>query len=726
VRLSVRQTWQRGRGTWQRLGARARRVAVVGVLAATAVGVLAAPGLESVRMALADGTAWLVRGTDVAHASSSTGEADWLLPDVVDEQAGGRARVGQDGDAALVVDPVGGQGYSIDAVTLELSDPVEVDASAVPLVGGGQAYLVSDGSIRWLDAATFQTERSIRVPGRVRATIDGDGILWAATPRDGKLRRVVRGEVTHEVRVTVPGHEVQVSLAGGRPVVHDTVSGELWFVDRRTGELGDPVVLPDGSVLQGPSPHGDRAWVAAPGRVLGVGPDGAAVEAPLPGGGTPHRPEVIDGRVAVPTQEGTLTVVDEESGELVTGQPRPLPAATNGDFLTFVKDGVLWFNAPAAEVAGTVAPDGTVEVIEVDEDGLRNRRQGRADDDTVNPNQVVTPPAASSPDTPRPGPVVPATASPPPSAGTVPPTPVQPPRVEPPPPSPSPAAPVTTTTTRPPATGPQTAPVPNLVDQNVDQACAALQRQGLVCIRQPSGQYAEPAQTVLSQNPQAGARVARGSPVAVDFHESAGVVVPQAGEHRGIACGPVQAAGLHCNLVPGRSANPVQPEGVFAQNPAPGTRVGPGATVNVTYDDRAWATLYQFDNPANDQLILSTDAGANGWRRTTLGRIFLEQAPGTVPVYCFEPNGAAGNQSNQYYPDDPALPSVNFRACGQPILGYAVGPQALTLNQVIVYSFSRYSERFYSLDPNDPIGVNDYQNRTEGSRDEGIFLIWGA
>jgi hypothetical protein len=53
-------------------------------------------------------------------------------------------------------------------------------------------------------------------------------------------------------------------------------------------------------------------------------------------------------------------------------------------------------------------------------------------------------------------------------------------------------------------------------------------------------------------------------------------------------------------------------------------------------------------------------------------------------------------------------------------------PRPISPNQVIVYSFSRYSERFYSLDPNDPIGVNDYWNQTEGSRDEGIFLIWGA
>lgn len=704
---------------WQRLGTRARRAAVVGVLASAAVGVLAAPGLDSVRMALADGTAWLTHGTGIAHASSSTGEADWLVSDVVEEDAAGQTRVAQDDDLTLVVDPVGGRSFSIDAVTLELSEPAEADASAVPLVGGGQAYLVSDGLIRWLDPASFEPQATIRVPGRVRATIDRDGILWAVTPRDGKLRRVVEGEVTHEVRVTPPGSTVEVSLAGPRPVVHDVETGELWFVNRRDAEPGEPVTLPEGSVLQGPSPHGERAWLATPDSVLGVSPEGEAIEAPRPDGGTPHRPEVIEGRVVVPTHQGTLTVVDEGSGQLVTDEPQPLPAATNGDFLTFVKDGVLWFNAPGAQVAGTVAPDGTVEVIEVDEDGLRSRQQGRPDrDDTVNPNQVVTPAAAPAPTpAPSPGPSPPPVPEPPPPAAPAPAQPAPPA----PPPTPPPA-PVTT----PPPTGPQTVPVPDLVDQNVDQACATLQQQGLQCQRQPSGQYAEPALTVLSQNPQAGTPVARGMPVGLSYHESAGVVVPTAGEVASNACGPIEDAGLVCNLIPGQSANPVQPAGVYAQNPVAGTRVGPGSTVNVTHDDREWATVYQFDNPGNAQLILSTDAdAAPGWTRTALGRLFLEQAPGTVPIYCFEPNGAGDNQSNQYYPDNPAPPSGNFRPCATSIIGYGVVPRAITTNQVIIYSFSRYSERYYSEDPNDPVGVGEYSSQQGGSRDEGIFLVWG-
>jgi hypothetical protein len=198
----------------------------------------------------------------------------------------------------------------------------------------------------------------------------------------------------------------------------------------------------------------------------------------------------------------------------------------------------------------------------------------------------------------------------------------------------------------------------------------------------------------------------------------------EAGIRRDDACSPIEAAGLTCNLVPVPSPNPVHPEGVYDQNPDPGARVGPGSTVIVTYDNRAWATLYQFDNPANYQLSLSTSSsGPAGWNRTQLGRIFLEQAPGTVPIYCFEPNGAGSNESNQYYPD-PALPSSNFRPCASPILGYGVVPTAMTLDQVIIYSFSWFSERYYSQDPNDPVGVAEYSGRPEGSQDSGVWLIW--
>jgi hypothetical protein len=43
------------------------------------------------------------------------------------------------------------------------------------------------------------------------------------------------GEVTHEVRVSEPGNYLEVSLAGGQPVIHDTASNSLSI--RRPREL---------------------------------------------------------------------------------------------------------------------------------------------------------------------------------------------------------------------------------------------------------------------------------------------------------------------------------------------------------------------------------------------------------------------------------------------------------------------------------------------------------
>lgn len=712
---------------------RARRGVLALVVGAGGVVAVTASGLPSVPMALADGTAWLVHGNDLVHASSETGRADWLLPDALGEAGAGAARVAQDGDVTLVVDPAGRRAFTVDGVTLEASDPTEVESTARPFVGGGEAYLVGDGVVHWLDPATFEEQATIRVPGRVVAAIDGDGILWVLAPRDGVLRRIVGGEVTTETQVVGPGHDVAITVAGNRPVVHDRATGGLWFIDRRTGEPGDETVIDGPATMQGPSPAGSRVWLASgDGTLLGVEPGGDAIEVDAGLDGDLLRPEVVADRVVVPSSGGGVAVLDAADGTPVAPEPADLPAAAEEDFRTFVNEGVVWFNAPGAGLSGTVDADGEVHPIEVDEGRLDQRRsQAAAAAAPIEPTPVNVEQAAPAQAPPTPGPAPAPADTPGPPVAAPPPTgpPVPPPGAAPAPaPAPTPTPPPTTAAT--PTTSPRPGTVPGVVNRDVAGACAAVEAAGFVCARQPTGRYATPANMVLSQEPAGGAAAARGSAVTLTFHESAGVVVPTAGATGATACGPIQDAGLTCNLTARASSAPVRPNGVWSQNPAPGTRVGPGSTVNVVHDDRRTGTLWQLDNPSDYQLELTTDGAradqlaSQGWRRTELGHLFLEQAPGTVPIHCWEPNETSGNQSHIYYADGPNPPGGTVQACGSPILGYGTVPNAVTAAQVIVYSYSRYSDRYYSRSQSDPTGLAEYTNQPGGSQDDGVWLIW--
>ena len=216
---------------------------------------------------------------------------------------------------------------------------------------------------------------------------------------------------------------------------------------------------------------------------------------------------------------------------------------------------------------------------------------------------------------------------------------------------------------------------------------------------------------MLGQAPAAGTPLARGGTVAVSYYASEGVVVPQAGADRSTACGPLEAAGLVCSLVPVEGGDYPTPDEAYGQSVAPGTRVGPGSTVSVQVESRQAADVWQLDNPANHQLVLTTDAGAaasweaQGWSRTNLGRIFLAPAPGTSELDCFEPNGTGGNLSNVYIPGPLAPPSSYVRSCG--VLGYfpvdGHPKEAARSHSVIAYVV--HSDHYYSTSESDPIGL---------------------
>ena len=390
---------------------------------------------------------------------------------------------------------------------------------------------------------------------------------------------------------------------------------------------------------------------------------------------------------------------------------------------------------PAAGLAGTVDGQGGVHPIEVDEDALTGRREQTPDPEApIEPTQVTAAPP-QRPVAPVPASIPPA-PSPAPSGGDqVPPTSV--PADPPPGPGPGDAstptttAPTTTTTTTTtvptttttvPATTttapttttsttappPQAVPVPDVRNRPVEEACTTLQAAGFTCDRQPSGEYGAPALTVLGQAPAAATSAAPGATVAISFHESEGVVVPPAGDRGADACDPIEDAGLTCNLVPVNGADYPTPDEVYGQAPVAGTRVGPGSTVNVEHEARPFANLWQVDDPNSYRLYLTPDAGtaanyeAQGWRRTSLGQVFLDAAPGTWPIYCFQPNGAGSNESNVYIPDNAAPNLPYHEGCG--LVAYGPVDQHPSGRSHQVWGFVAHSDHVYATSSNDSVG----------------------
>ena len=427
-------------------------------------------------------------------------------------------------------------------------------------------------------------------------------------------------------------------------------------------------------------------------------------------------------------------------------RPPTCPRRALGDFHTFTKDGVVWFNAPASGQAGTVDGEGAVHPIDVDEGDLTRRREQTPDPEApVEPTRVDSAPLPELPQAPVPA-TIPATPPPPPSGPSEPEPPEGGPTTTaaPTPGGPggrgpasstttsttSPAAssttsttapastttttaPPTTTTTAPPTTTttlPQSIPVPDVAGRPVTEACAAIEAVGLACDPQDAGQYGAPANTVLGQAPAAGTSLARGGTVAVSYYASEGVVVPQAGADRSTACGPLEAAGLVCSLVPVEGGDYPTPDEVYGQSVAPGTRVGPGSTVSVQVESRQAADVWQLDNPVNQQLYLTTDAGlagsyeAQGWRRTNLGRIFLAPAPGTGELDCFEPDGTGSNQSRVYI-QGPLGPPPYLQSCG--VLGYFPidGHPKEGARSHDVWDYVAHSDHLYSTSGSDPLGL---------------------
>ena len=347
---------------------------------------------------MSDGSAWVGDGDDLVRGSSITGEADYLLKGVYPE--GKHRQIAQDGTDAVVV--VGDQAFTIDPATLEKKNTREVGDEAVALMRGGAGYVVAPGLVTCMDPTgtsaggtiSLKSSASTAPPG----VVDADGRLWLAMTRLGEVSQIEDCEVVQRTKVFDAGHDVDLTLAAGIPVLLDRTDEVLHWLDLRSGAPAVSVDVDGAARLQGPSVEGDRVWLTHPdGRLVGIDRDGDAVELDLDATDL-LRPEVVDERVFVPSGAGEVEIVDTPEGEdpSVLGA-KDLPAAAADDFTTFVQDGDIWYSTPSEREAGFVATDGELRELEIDREELEAQREAAAAEAAdVRPAPRPRPPSGSS------------------------------------------------------------------------------------------------------------------------------------------------------------------------------------------------------------------------------------------------------------------------------------------------------------------------------------------
>jgi hypothetical protein len=268
--------------------------------------------------------------------------------------------------------------------------------------------------------------------------------------------------------------------------------------------------------------------------------------------------------------------------------------------------------------------------------------------------------------------------------------------------------------------------VPNVVGRTPDDACLILLGANLSCQKNPRSVFGSPAQQILGQNPAAGADVAPGSAVALDYYNSAGVAVPAVqGLTVDDACTRIQSAGLVCNRSgqPNPGGDAVAPQTVWAPpTPAEGTVVGSGATVTVVFEDTPTVVLWQLhQNGAygNDFFLGDAAPSRPGWTAMRLGTIYTAQTGGTRAWYHHRPAVPGQNVAESL---DTNPNAFTYWGVGE-LLGFFANDYTQTGHYLCGYT--KNSDSYYSTQCPDPVGERDYPNPTPPGETRGAsHYLW--
>ncbi|WP_031483011.1 YncE family protein [Streptomyces bicolor] len=365
---------------WARLRPTGNRV--TGYIAVGAVGALigtslaVGAGASGTRPRLADIGAWLVSSEkgEVAHAHGLTGAVDGkvVLPAGM---AGHPVSVARDGDTTLVLDERTGRVVRIDAAQLTAEQSADYGAAGLQLVSGGAyAYVVdpAQGTVQRIDPALTTPEGPpVELGGRPgAAVVDGDGTLWVPLPDEGTVVPFVEGRKSTAVKVAEAGHDLTLTLAGGRPVVTDRTAAAMKVLTvggvQGTFDLGEAIAGADpADVLVPAGTDGSAVPVLAAGS-------GDLVVVDVRSRGTTHARMPVEGHdLGAPQPLGKrVHIPDESTGRLLvydtslSAPAEPVPVTDGaGELELFVRDGLLWVNDQDGAAAAVIDADGEVRHI---------------------------------------------------------------------------------------------------------------------------------------------------------------------------------------------------------------------------------------------------------------------------------------------------------------------------------------------------------------------------
>lgn len=352
-----------------------RRDRLTGQLAIGAVGVLGGAavvfgvGTASAKYHLSDIGGWLTstKKGEVVHVNGLSGKVDGKV--TLSGSTGHRMQVVQQGGVVLIVDETTGVVSRVDPAHLDVAQGATYrGAAGMQVVAArGAAYAVDQqkGSIQRLDPMTLATlGNPLGLTGPLgSAGIDADSVLWVPVPANGQAASVRAGQVSKAVGIGKAGDDIALTIAAGVPVITDLTSAQSIIVGPHGNQMR--VRLPStvaratkGTVLVPGTSDGQLVPLLAGGSlvVLNSGNGSlSSVSLKLP----PHRlaaPQALGQKVYIPDQgSGNLLVYDTATDRMdrqvpVTGRP--------GSLDTFVKDGLLWANAPDSSEAVVIDTSG--------------------------------------------------------------------------------------------------------------------------------------------------------------------------------------------------------------------------------------------------------------------------------------------------------------------------------------------------------------------------------
>lgn len=276
--------------------------------------------------------------------------------------------------AGLGVGGVGAWLSRSQAGTAARSQAGDVLAVGAQLIAGpGVAYVVLPraGTVQQVDPTSLA---DLGAPVRLTAPLDAAALdrsdtLWVPVQALGELVPVDRGKAGRPVVVGAPEEYLQLTIAGGTPVVTDSAAATVTVVDMAgvvrsislKSSLGQGAGLVTPATTAGPAvPVLSRSSHMV--LVVDTARGSASSPVSLKATGSLGPPQLLGNLVCVPDQStGELIVYDTRLGKLdgrirVTGR--------RGQLEAFLEDGRLLVDEQDSGAAVEVGPDGAVHALD--------------------------------------------------------------------------------------------------------------------------------------------------------------------------------------------------------------------------------------------------------------------------------------------------------------------------------------------------------------------------